>query len=270
MRKSDLVVACSTVIALAAGCATGMPGAPPPSPATVAPAERPASTVPEDAVARIAADLVYVAGGTLPSMHLGGATRPEIKVDGFWLGKHEVTQEEWTSIMGSNPSLHAGDPRLPVTNMSWQDAQRFVARLNQAPGGGFRLATAEEWELACRAGAPGHVPMQANESTLDEYAWWGKSSGGRAHSVATLQPNDFGLYDMLGNVAEWCETAEDPTAEDKLHVTAGGNFSDENLVGQDCSTTAWMAEDGSDEWTGLRLAKSGPAPAKAPKGSAKP
>ena len=128
-----------------------------------------------------------------------------------------------------------------MTNVSWHDAHRYIERPNQAKGKQvFRMPSAQEWELGCRAGAPGHVAIQAKESTLSQYAWWGKNSGDRSHPVGGLRPNAFGLYDMLGNVAEWCETAEDPKAKDILRVNAGGHFSDQNLVGQDCSTTSWL------------------------------
>jgi formylglycine-generating enzyme required for sulfatase activity len=163
--------------------------------------------------------------------------------------------------MGANPSEEQDDPMLPVTNVSWHDAHGYIERLNKAKGESvYRLPTAQEWELACRAGALGHVTIQAKESTLSQYAWWGKDSADRSHPVGRLKPNAFGLYDMLGNVAEWCETAEDPKAESVLRVHAGGHFADENLVGQDCSTTSWLDENAREKWTGLRLARSAEKP----------
>lgn len=201
--------------------------------------------------------MVRVPGGTLPSRYESRGKRAESKVAAFALGRHEVTQEIWTAVMGENRSRHRGDPQLPVTDVSWTDAKKFLAKLNEAGGGrAFRLPTAHEWEFACRAGAQGKVPMQATETALDLYAWWGRNSGSRSHPVGTRKPNAFGFYDMLGNVAEWCETAEDPKAKDVLRVHAGGHFLDQNLVGQDCSTTAWLAQEAREEWTGFRLARS--------------
>ena len=256
----------AVLLSLAAGCTTSAKKAPPP--AKPAPSVRPQPTplpppVSAELLSKIEEDFVRVPAGTLPSGYTIHGKKPAVKVAEFWLARHEVTQQEWSGVMGGNPSKQRDDPQLPVTNVSWREAHLYTARLNQARGASvFRLPSAQEWELACRAGRSGHVAMQASESALNQYAWWGKNSGGRSHPVGRLKPNALGLYDMLGNVAEWCETAEDPRAKDILRVHAGGHFLDQNLVGQDCSTTAWLAEDAREEWTGFRLARSG-APARA-------
>ncbi|HKF43903.1 MAG TPA: formylglycine-generating enzyme family protein [Thermoanaerobaculia bacterium] len=248
--------------ALAASCATDTSSAKKARPAATVPAPTPkpqpapAPAISPQLLAKIEADFVRIPAGTLPSRYESRGKRPETKVAAFAIGRHEVTQELWTAVTGENPSRHRGDPQLPVTNVSWNDAQKFIERLNEAKGSRvFRLPTAREWELACRAGAQGHVAAQSSESSLDLYSWWGRNSGSRSHPVGTRKPNAFGLFDMLGNVAEWCETAEDPKAKDILRVHAGGHFLDQNLVGQDCSTTAWLAQDAREEWTGFRLAR---------------
>ena len=118
---------------------------------------------------------------------------------GFEIGKYEVTQAQWTLVMGSNPS-HFRGPALPVDNVSWLAAQDFIARLNRAAGPYlYRLPTEAEWEYAARAGATGQ-----RIGDLDEVAWHGSNSEDRTHEVGTKRPNAWGLHDMLGNVWEWC------------------------------------------------------------------
>ena len=119
---------------------------------------------------------------------------------GFWMGKFEVTQAQWEAVTGSNPSWFKGAD-LPVEQVSWDDCQAFVAKLNaKAPGGGFRLPTEAEWEYACRAGT-----TEAYAGNLDEMAWYGSNSGSTSHPVGQKKPNAWGLYDMHGNVCEWCQ-----------------------------------------------------------------
>ncbi len=120
--------------------------------------------------------------------------------EGFWLGKYEVTQEEWESVMGSdNPSEFSGCPRCPVERVSWNHAQDFVERLNALEGRDtYRLPTEAEWEYAARAGTAGD-----RYGDLDEIAWWTGNSGRRTHPVGQKVPNEFGLHDTLGNVSEW-------------------------------------------------------------------
>ena len=250
------------VLFLAAGWATVPPtssGQVTRKPVKAEPALPPVSP---ETLARIEAGFVRVPTSAIPSRVVNHVEVPELKVPAFLLAKYEVTQEDWVAVMGYNPSAEQDDPKLPVTKVSWHDAHRFIDRLNAAKGVSvFRLPTAAEWEAACRAGAMGRVPATATESTLSQVAWWGKNSGDRTHPVGRLKPNAFGFYDMLGNVEEWCETAQDEKARDKLRVTAGGHFNDENLVGDDCSTTSWQSDWGHDRWTGFRLAKDA-APAK--------
>jgi formylglycine-generating enzyme required for sulfatase activity len=122
---------------------------------------------------------------------------------GFWLGDTPVTQALWTAAMGNNPSRFK-DPKRPVETVSWDDAQQFLNKMNLAvPGLALGLPTEAQWEYACRAGTNG--PNYAGDAgKLADIAWFDKNSGGQTHPVATKPCNDWGLYDMLGNVWEWC------------------------------------------------------------------
>jgi formylglycine-generating enzyme required for sulfatase activity len=126
----------------------------------------------------------------------------------FWLGKYAVTQAEWQVLMGGNP----GTPRnqsllLPVNNVSWVEAAEYCHRLTQREDAAgrlpskylYRLPTEAEWEYACRAGTTGAFP-----GNLDQMTWYAANSSGTPHPVGLKEPNDWGFYDMVGNVATWC------------------------------------------------------------------
>ena len=119
---------------------------------------------------------------------------------GFWLGKYEVTQAQWASVMGNNPSRFK-NPNNPVENVSWDDCQLFIRKVNTALGGAARLPTEAEWEYACRAGSGDAV---AGSGLLDEMAWYDANSGKRPHEVGRNSANAWGFLDMHGNVLEWC------------------------------------------------------------------
>jgi len=121
----------------------------------------------------------------------------------FYLGKYEVTQEQWQVVMGSNSSYSKG-PKKPVDNVTWEGCQKFVDKLNEKFGAGrgkFQLPTEAQWEYACRAGSTTRYCYGDDESGLREYAWYG---GGSPHPVGQKKPNAWGLYDMHGNAWEWC------------------------------------------------------------------
>ena len=121
----------------------------------------------------------------------------------YYLGKTEVTQALWKAVMGNNPSYFAGDNK-PVEKVSWNDCQTFFSKLNRATGKNFRLPTEAEWEFAARGGNKSRHYQYSGSNSLTEVAWYDDNSGGMTHNVATKQPNELGLYDMSGNVWEWC------------------------------------------------------------------
>ena len=149
----------------------------------------------------------------------------------FKMGTYEVTQAQWAAVIGENPSEFKGAD-YPVENVSWNDCQEFLKKLNALPsvkksGLVFRLPTEKEWEYACRAGSADDYCKLANgteitESTLGEMAWYSANSGGKTHPVGQKKPNAFGLYDMHGNVLEWCEDL----VGNSLRVFRGGSWFD--------------------------------------------
>ena len=153
----------------------------------------------------------------------------------FYIGRHEVTQSEWVRVMGSNPSYFqggrvAGDAsRHPVESVTWEDAQRFLARLSELDSGAsYRLPTEMEWEYAARAGADGEPSWAA----IRESAWISLADQGTTRPVGGKRPNSWGLHDTLGNVWEWVEDYYNdklfpdpvPPAAGTVHVLRGGSF----------------------------------------------
>jgi formylglycine-generating enzyme required for sulfatase activity len=184
------------------------------------------------------------AGTFLMGSPPGEADRQEIETQhqvtltqGFWLGATDVTQAQWTTVMGTNPSHFKGET-LPVLAAFWDNAMAFCQKLTEREraaghlpeGYAFTLPTEAQWEYACRAGTTG-----AYAGDLDAMAWYAKNSGGTTHPVGTKEPNTWGLFDMHGNVWEWCAdwygsypggSATDPTgpASGSLRVLRGGSW----------------------------------------------
>ena len=122
----------------------------------------------------------------------------------YYIGKYEVTQALWQAVMGGNPSNIKGDA-LPVETVNWGDCQDFISKLNAMTGKRFRLPTEAEWEYAARGGKKSRGYQYSGSNTLGDVAWYGDNSGSKTHAVGTKQPNELGIYDMTGNVWEWCQ-----------------------------------------------------------------
>ena len=124
----------------------------------------------------------------------------------FYLGKYAVTQARWEAVMGHNPSRFKGDSNRPVEQVSWDDVQEFIRRLNTKESGArYRLPTEAEWEYAARAGSTTAYSFGDGVGQLGQYAWCDGNAGNTTHPVGQLQPNAWGLYDMYGNVGEWVQ-----------------------------------------------------------------
>jgi formylglycine-generating enzyme required for sulfatase activity len=128
----------------------------------------------------------------------------------FRIASTEVTQRQWLALMPQNRSPQPGDD-LPVTSISWKEAQEFCLKLSQREGTKYRLPTEAEWEFACRAGA-GNAAVDGGG--LETVAWYADNSDGKPHAVAQKAPNAWGLFDLLGNVAEWTQDAYAPYSRD--------------------------------------------------------
>ncbi|ELR99726.1 tetratricopeptide repeat protein [Gloeocapsa sp. PCC 73106] len=192
-------------------------------------------------------ELVSILGGEFT---MGGdkldCEKPKhrVTIKPFWLGKTQVTQAQWRAVaklpqvetkLEESPFHFKGD-NLPVETVSWLDCQEFCARIKKKTGETCRLPSEAEWEYACRAGSKTEYSFGDNPSSLGEYAWYSDNSNAQTHPVAIKKPNPWGLYDMHGNVWEWCEDSwrdsydESPnnafawSRERSSHVTRGGSW----------------------------------------------
>ena len=127
-----------------------------------------------------------------------------VTLSDYYIGETEVTQELWEAVMGNNPSYYSGYPQRPVEYVSWNDCQEFITKLNQLTGKNFRLPTEAEWEYAARGGNKSKGYKYSGSNTIDNVAWYDGNSGSKTHDVKTKQANELGIYDMSGNVYEWC------------------------------------------------------------------
>lgn len=180
----------------------------------------------------------------------------------YYLGKYEVTQAQWKAVMGSNRSWREGD-NLPVDRANWDDCQEFISKLNTLTGKKFRLPTEAEWEFAARGGNKSRGYQYSGSNTIEDVAWYSENTEIMAHAVGTKRANELGLYDMSGNVAEWCQdwkgayhstSQKNPIGPRKgsLRIYRGGSVQ-HNAKGCRSSYRAAGAPYNSHWTTGLRL-----------------
>ena len=141
----------------------------------------------------------------------------------YYIGKYEVTQALWQAVMGSNPSNFKGD-NLPVEMVSWADCQDFLSKLNRITGKTFRLPTEAEWEYAARGGNKSRGYQYSGSNNLSDVAWYGDNSGSKTHVVGIKQPNELGIYDMSGNVWEWCQDWDGEYSSSSQVNPTGANY----------------------------------------------
>jgi len=188
-------------------------------------------------------EMIWVEGGKF-IMGCSGADcseseRPphQVTLTGFNIAKNLVTQEQWKLVMGNNHSTGFQGANLPVERVSWQDAQNFIKKLNELTGKEYRLATEAEWEYAARGGSKSREYRYSGGDNINDVAWYTSNANNRTHPVGTKFPNELGIFDMSGNVREWCndyfegytsESQTDPQgpAEGTTRVVRNGGWFD--------------------------------------------
>lgn len=192
-------------------------------------------------------EMVYVEGGQYT---IGEASSAETNVNDFLIGKTEVTQELWKAVMGKNPSTSRGKNN-PVDMVSWNDCQAFIQKLNQLTGQTFRLPTEAEWEYAARGGNKSGGFKFSGANVIGKVGWYSGNSNSQTHPVASKMPNELGIYDMSGNVWEWCSNLYDD--ETGQYAIRGGCFTDATQI---CTITNRGKSDPAtaSDICGLRLA----------------
>jgi formylglycine-generating enzyme required for sulfatase activity len=182
-------------------------------------------------------DMVFVKGGTFvmgspvsdPGRDKDEGPQTEVTVESFHMSKYEVTQAQYKAVMNANPSSFKGDT-LPVDNVSWSDAVEFCRKLSEMSGRHYRLPTEAEWEYAARAGS-----SESSAGNVEATAWYDANSAGHPHAVGQKQANAFGLYDLNGNLWEWCQSKYKPypysatdgrenVQDTDVRVLRGGSF----------------------------------------------
>ena len=216
-------------------------------------------------------DMIMVEGGTFTM----GATSEQgndayddekpahqVTLSDYYIGETEVTQALWQAVMGSNPSHFKGNSN-PVESVSWNDCQEFIRKLNSLTGRTFRLPTEAEWEYAARGGNESKGCKYSGSNSIDNVAWYKSNSSSKTHAVKTKSPNELGIYDMSGNVHEWCQdwygsyisnaqTNPKGPSDGSHRVLRGGSWrSDARLCR--VSNRGRYSPDRMDNYFGLRL-----------------
>lgn len=188
----------------------------------------------------------------------------QVTLSPYFIGETEVTQELWKAVTGKSPSGYKGENR-PVETVSWEDCQKFIQKLNKKTGLNFRLPTEAEWEFAARGGTRSKGYKYSGSEKLKDVAWYARNSDYSTHNVKTKTPNELGLYDMSGNVSEWCQDwfskpyKNTPQTDPKgptsgsYHVVRGGCWDSSN-IGCRVSDRLGSKPNHRTEYFGLRLA----------------
>ncbi|MBQ7180359.1 MAG: SUMF1/EgtB/PvdO family nonheme iron enzyme [Bacteroidaceae bacterium] len=222
--------------------------------------------------------MIAVEGGTFQMGSNSGSDNDEkpvheVRLNSFSIGQTEVTQDLWKAVMGTNPSNFKGNKK-PVEKVSWNDCQTFIQKLNQLTGKQFRLPTEAEWEFAARGGTQSKGYTYSGSNSLSDVAWYVVNSFEKGedspdygtHVVGTKSPNELDIYDMTGNVSEWCQdwygsdyyassvvnNPQGPSSGDS-HVIRGGSW---RKVASGCHVSRRdYGYTGSDDYLGFRLAQ---------------
>lgn len=179
-------------------------------------------------------------------MHEPGETRHRVRLtQNYYMQTTEVTQKQWLMLMDENPSSEKGD-NLPVDRVNWDDVKTFIERLNAQEGTDkYRLPTEAEWEYACRAGSTATYCFGDDANNLGDYAWYQTNSNDTIHPVASKEPNRWGLYDMHGNVCEWCqdwyvlEYYESSPTDNPLALPSDASSQEEDLYSDEDTMGPW-------------------------------
>ena len=184
-------------------------------------------------------EMVFVEGGTFEMGSSSGESYEKpvhsATLSAFNIGKYEVTQAQWKAVMGNNPSSFNGCDDCPVENVSWNDVQQYISKLNSQTGKNYRLPTEAEWEFSARGGKSSKGYTYSGSNDLNSVAWNTDNSGSKTHSVGGKQANELGVYDMTGNVWEWCsdwygkynsysETNPTGVSSGQIRVRRGGSW----------------------------------------------
>ena len=213
-------------------------------------------------------EMIFVEGGTFQMGSTSGESDEKpvhsVTLSAFNIGKYEVTQAQWKALMGNNPSNFAGCDECPVETVSWNDVQDFIRKLNVQTGKNYRLPTEAEWEFSARGGKSSKGYTYSGSNDLNAVAWNADKSGNKTHIVGGKQANELGIYDMTGNVWEWCsdwygpyssydETNPPGASSGKSRVLRGGSWDDS---GNYCRTSIRLRGFNPSDWnynSGFRL-----------------
>lgn len=179
-------------------------------------------------------DMVYVEGGTFLIGDVDEYSEEKsgriITLDSYYIGKFEVTQRQWYTVMRTKPSYFNGCDNCPVEYVSWNDAQEFCRKISAYTGKEYTLPTEAQWEYAAKGGKKSQGYKYSGSDDIDQVAWYLNNSNGKTHPVGTKRANELGIYDMSGNVWEWCSDIDECGLYRALR---GGSFIDND----DCSVS---------------------------------